>query len=103
MPTSTTNIDRYSINYYSNTSVPLISLWKNGVNRNIASLAFRPNGSVLPSDFSRDGTAYLFFHLEDFANIIDLLRNEKPMFLFYDETAYSIITSTSESVGEGEK
>jgi|MudIll2142460700_1097286.scaffolds.fasta_scaffold2046343_2 hypothetical protein len=103
MPTSTTSIDRYSINYYSNTSTPTISLWKNGVNRNVASLAFLRKESALPRDYSRDGTAFLFYRLEDYPNIVDLLRNEKPVFLFWDETAYSIITSTSESVGEGEK
>ena len=101
--TTTTSIDRYSVEYkYSNASNPTISLWKNGVNRNIASLSFRPNGSVLPQNYSTLGTAFLFFHLEDFANIIDLLRNENPVFLFLDGTTYSIITSTSEPVGEGE-
>ena len=102
MSASTTQIDRYTVWYRSNKSIPTISLWKDNVNKNIASLSFRPNGSVLPNDSSYDGTAFLFFHLEDFANIIDLLRNEKPIFLWWDGTQYTITTS-NEPVGEGEK
>jgi hypothetical protein len=104
MSTSTTSIDRYSVFYNSSTSGPAINLWKNNVNNSIASLNFWSNGSVLPKDFTRpDGIVVLYYHLEDFANIIDLLRNEKPIFLFQDNIGYHIITSTFEPVGEGEK
>ena len=49
--------------------------------------------------------ATLYFHFEDFTNIVDLLRNEKPMKLYYPTPGDSFgpyIGTENEPVGEGE-
>ncbi|HET7208310.1 MAG TPA: hypothetical protein VFI95_17170 [Terriglobales bacterium] len=51
------------------------------------------------------GQVNLYYHLEDFDHTIDLLRNEKPMFLLFSGSGAGFengIKTTAEPVGEGE-
>lgn len=75
-------IDAYDIIYSSNTFAPRIGLKRN--NEYIASLVFEANGKVLAPDTVVGKLAMLHYHLDDFANVIDLLRNEAPLGLFYN-------------------
>jgi len=98
-----TKIDAYEVIYSSNTFVPRIGL-KSGGNF-IGQLIFRPNGSALPVDSMSGGQVNLFYHLEDYHNAIDLLRNEAPMFLLFSGSGSGFengIKTTEEPVGEGE-
>ena len=46
---------------------------------------------------------YVSYKYAQLANIIDLLRNEKPIrFFFADDTKASYLTTSDEPVGEGE-
>ena len=46
---------------------------------------------------------YVHFYYSDYPNIIDLLRNEKPIFFFFNEnTKYANISTRKEPIGEGE-
>jgi hypothetical protein len=84
MPGRTDNIDEYSISYTPN-SPPSIGLYSAG--KSVGALIFKPNGEALPP-VSGPGSApptavlTLYYHLEDFQNIIDILRNEKPVTLY---------------------
>jgi len=105
-PTST-KIENYGIVYGTNANnfAPRILL-KSG-NNYIGQLKFLPNGSTLPADDKSDsGEVYLYYHLDDYENILDLLRNvhDTPVYLSYNNgnaNFESGIVTTLEQAGEG--
>jgi hypothetical protein len=104
-PTST-KIEDYDIVYSTNANdfAPRILL-KSG-NNWIGQLMFEPNGSKLPADNLSNGQTILYYHLEDFENVLDLLRNvhDTPAYLTYNNgnTKFeSGIVTTLELVGVG--
>ena len=95
-----TKIDSYEVMYSSNHFPPRI--WLKSGNTFIGQLIFHPNGAALPSD-SMSGGANLNYHLDDYQNAIDLLRNEAPVYLLYvGPGGENGIKTTPEAVGEGE-
>jgi len=74
---------------------PVITLVNSG--NFIGQLNFHPNGTVLPPDGQGPGlpagTVDLHYHLEDFANCLTLLRNEKTVYLRLDAGAHCITTT----------
>ena len=83
--------------YSANKNPPRI--WLKAGGKFIGQLFFLPNGAVLPPDTKTS----LYYHLDDFQNTIDVLRNEKPVFLLYSGTnAENGIKTTPETVGEEE-
>ncbi len=45
----------------------------------------------------------IYYHGHRYSDVIDLLRNEKPLFFYFNyETKHSYITTSDEPVGEGE-
>ena len=98
-----TKIDQYEVMYSANTFPPRI--WLKGAGKYIGQLVFHPNGAVLPADSMSGTQANLNYHLDDFHNTLDLLRNETPMYLLYNGSGGGFengIKTTQESVGEGE-
>ena len=98
-----TIIDEYEVLYAANSFVPRIWL-KNG-GTFIGQLIFKPNGSALPPDATSGGQVNLYYHLDDFENALDLLRNEKPMYLLFSGSGPGFengIKTTEEAIGEGE-
>lgn len=84
--------------------MPRIGL-KAGANY-IAQLIFMPNGAALPPDNKPGMQANIYYHLADYQNAIDLLRNESPVYLLYSGSGGGFengIKTTEEAVGEGEK
>jgi hypothetical protein len=88
--------------YSSNTFVPRVWLLNSG--KFIGQLVFYPDGKVLPPDNKINNQVNLFFHLSDFENVINLLENEKNLFLLFAGTGpgfeNGILTAT-ETVGVG--
>jgi len=98
-----TKIDTYEVMYSANSFVPRIWL-RNGQNY-IGQLIFKPNGTALPPDNQVSGQVNLYYHLDDYTNAIDLLRNESPLYLLYSGSGGGFengIKTTQEMVGEGE-
>jgi len=63
-------------------------------------LVFKANGTVLPPDTKGS----IYYHLDDFQNIIDILRNEKPVFLSWvSPTSENGLRTSPEAIGEGEE
>jgi hypothetical protein len=91
--------------YSSNKYPPRIWLW--GINKKaIGQLIFKPDGSALPSDYKHPtlGEYGLYYHVQDLHNVIDVLRNESPVYLWYHGPGgENGIKTTEEEVGEGEK
>ncbi len=97
-----TPITDYEVMYSANHFPPRIWL-RNGAS-SIGQLIFKPNGSALPADSMVGSQVNLYYHLDDFQNTIDLLRNEKPMYLLYSGSGSGFengIKTTKEPVGEG--
>jgi len=98
-----TKIDEYEVMYSANQFPPRI--WLKNSGKFIGQLIFKPNGSALPPDGQSGGQANLYYHLDHFQNALDMLRNEKPMYLLYTGAGAGFengIKTTPESVGEGE-
>ena len=98
-----TKIDAYEVMYSANTFPPRI--WLKSAGKYIGQLVFHPNGSVLPPDAMSTGQANLHYHLDNYQNAIDLLRNESPVYLVFNGSGTGFenaIRTTEESVGEGE-
>lgn len=98
-----TKIDEYEVMYAANTFAPRI--WLKSSGKFIGQLIFKPNGSPLPPDNMAGAQVNLYYHLDNFENTIDLLRNEKPMYLLYSGSGGGFengIKTTAEAVGEGE-
>lgn len=96
-------IDTYEVNYSSNTFTRRI--WLKGDGVSLGQLIFWANGATLPADTQVSGKYNLNYHREDYQNCIDLLRNEKPVYIFYNGSGPSNengIRTTEEAVGEGE-
>lgn len=79
---STTKIDEYLVFYSANSFAPRLGLSAGG--KLIGQLNFEPNAAKLPPDGIKDGVPQLNYRQQDFANVIDILRNEKPVYLYYN-------------------
>jgi len=60
--------------------------------------------NIQPPFIDPYGSVVMYFRTGEFPMVIDLLRNEKPVYLFGKETAptWFILTTNPEPVGEGE-
>ena len=78
----------------------------NGANDKTFAIAiFQEDASTLPQQYQgSDGIFRVYYHRSAFADVIDLLRNEKPMYFFYWYAGgtNTCITSATEPVGEEE-
>jgi hypothetical protein len=76
----TRQVDAYSVMYSANAIPPRICLRLGTAI--IGQCVFHPNGTTLPPDAQRpDGQVDLQYHLDDFQNILAVLRDGKPIFL----------------------
>lgn len=99
----TTRIESYHVIYSANQFARRIGLLAGGAY--IGQMVFHPDGATLPSDGLLGNQPQLHYHLADFENAIDLLRNEQPMYLLYNGSGggfENAIVSEQEPVGEGE-
>jgi hypothetical protein len=95
-----TKIDEYEVMYSSNKFPPRI--WLKSAGKFIGQLIFKPNDSTLPADNNTSGVN-LYYHLVDYKKALDLLRNEKPVYLLWSgATSENGIKTTAEPVGENE-
>lgn len=98
-----TRIDHYEVLYSSNSFSPRIAL-KNAGNY-VGQMIFMPNGATLPADSIVNNQVQLYYHLDDFQSAVDLLRNEKPIYMYYNGSGGGFengIKTMAEKVGEGE-
>lgn len=68
---------------------------------------FHHNPDTMPNTDSQSATGYVYCHYrsEDYPRVLDLLRNEKPVYLRYVAGGWNIasIDTSLEPVGEGEE
>ena len=91
-------IAEYIVTYPTNRRTPRINLVA-GSGEFVGELIFMPNGATLPAD-TRNQAHY---HLDDFANVLDMLRNERPIYYVHnrpgDDNANGL--QTGGTVGTG--
>jgi len=93
-----TAIDNYEVMYSSAPFVPRIWLISQG--KFIGQLIFMPDGSPLPGDTPGN----LYYHLEDFENLLEVLASDKPAYLLFAGTGpgnENGILTAPEPVGAG--
>jgi hypothetical protein len=73
-------------------------------NEFIGYINFMTDGCPLPETKKRYNLFYYYYHFSDMPVIVDMLRNEGPVYLFYMESNKENcrISTTMETVGEGE-
>ncbi len=101
---TTTKIDEYEVMYSANKFPPRI--WLKAAGKYIGQLIFMANGAALPPDAMVGTQANLYYHLDDFENCVDLLRNERPMYLLWVGSGAgneNAIKTLAETVGENDK
>ena len=100
-----TQINTFEVMYSANAFPPRI--WLMNGNNFIGQLIFMPDGSTLPPDNkAANGQVNLYYHLENFQNLIDLFRNEKSLSLLYSGSGGGFengIMTTQDVVGVGER
>jgi hypothetical protein len=68
-----------------------------------AYLYFDGTTTPLPEAHKNGNSYFLYYRYADMGNIIDMLRNEKPVYLIYmPDGPNSRVSTSSEPVGEGE-
>lgn len=67
-------------------------------------LYFMADGATLPEPDKKYNLFYFYYHFQDLPIVIDLLRNESPVYIFYMDSNKENcrISTTMELVGEGE-
>ncbi len=81
------SIDNYQVMYSANTFSPRIWLISNDTY--VGQLIFEPDGSKLPNDSKINGQVNLYYHLEDFKNIIDILQSNPNVYLIYNGSGHA--------------
>ncbi len=56
-----------------------------------------------PAEKSASGVYGLYYAMADLPVILDMLRNEKPVYLIFDGPANTRLSTSQEPVGEGEE
>ena len=99
-------IDKYKVVLYGESAlagdlVAFIHCFYQG--RNVVTCEFYEDGSILPTNRNQGGKVGLTYHWSHFAAVIDVLRNEKPLYFgFIESTKVGYISTHAEPVGEGD-
>jgi len=99
-----TSIDKFEVMYSANTFPPRI--WLLSGTNFIGQLIFMPDGTALPQDAMVNGQVNLYYHLENFENVMELFRNESPLSLLFSGSGGGFengILTAQDVVGVGEK
>jgi hypothetical protein len=111
MPITTTEITRYEVNVISagDPNYFAATVWLYDANQSVvAFLRFYPDGRPLaPNEFRQDlNTAVVSYPLLTLPSVVDVLRNEKPVyFTWFDYTpirCFGTVGTSLEPIGEQE-
>ena len=107
MSYATTEIKEYRVALFPQAGTPgKISLWDAG-SQKFAVLYLRPDGESLPVAYEDVDLGWFraYFHRSAYLELVDLLRNEKPVYFHFWSGAgnNTHLATDREPVGEGEK
>jgi len=96
--------DRYRVYIYSARQYDWevrVDLYRGGAP--CATLLFMKAGHALPPNSSNNGIALLHFPMSQYPAVIDLLRNEQPLFVALNaDNGIGVVSTGDEPVGEEE-
>lgn len=100
-------IDKYAMGVFSRAHTPdpkaiaSIVLWNGDTIRGF--LNFYPNNAQLPNPHYQDDQITLYYHVDHFDVLSDMLRNEKPLYVEYrSPPPFGLLRSGKEPIGEEE-
>lgn len=70
--------------------------------KSVAWVRFVDPGMAFPADYESDGIIRMHLPSTVFQNVLDVLRNEKPVRVYFAQNRGFLGTMTPEPVGEGE-
>ena len=107
---SSYKVDEYRLTFWSSRStgdvnakitVAAISLYVEGVFKGRA--FFYPDGATLdPPDEGANGLITLYYNLSQYHAIMDTLRNEQPVYVYYYSAGNAGISTSKEPIDEEE-
>ena len=65
-------------------------------------IRFKDDGMTYPADSESSGIIYMHVPSSQFANVLDILRNENPLNIYFASSHAFFGTAGKEAVGEGE-
>ena len=69
----------------------------------VGSVYFKADGTpLLPASQDTSGRIVLQYPLSQLASVVDVLRNESPLYIFYASPSVAYIATCQEAVGDGE-
>jgi len=100
-----TEVKKYHILVYGSpkgyqTNRAQIALY-DGSNKTVAYLRFNDPGMYFENDYESSGIIRMHLPSTMFENVLDILRNEKPVYIYFAQNRGFLATST-EPIGEGE-
>lgn len=98
-----TKIDDYTVLYSANQFAPRI--WLRAQNKYIGQLIFNADNAPLPADNEVGGQVNLYYHLENFPHVLDLLESDTEVSLLYNGSGPGFengLLTSSEGVGDDE-
>ncbi len=99
-------IDKYDLSRMSNSGGLLATIWLHSKTTVIAKLEFRDTNvpkKLKMQQYQWGTVPFIYYPIEAFPHIVDILRNEKPVWLTYSVSmGYARITTDAEPIGEGE-
>ena len=99
------SIDSYTLNLLSPKAYQGRRLMVIKGSFGVATLWFHPDDATLPNNEKTQGqdSFRVYYHLRDWASMLDMLRNESPVYFNYSDTANAAqILTGNEPVGEEE-
>jgi hypothetical protein len=98
-----TKIEDYLVMYSANTFAPRI--WLRAQQKYIGQLIFNADNTPLPADNESGGQVNLYYHLENFPHVLDLLESDTEVSLLYNGTGPGFengLLTSAEGVGDDE-
>jgi hypothetical protein len=104
MPATTYEVTTYRYEFRRSATGSFAVVWLSSGDRLVCSAAFVDGGRPLPPpNESANGVITMSLRASSLHDVIDMLRNEKPVyFLWSPEAKLASITTFAEPVGEGE-
>ena len=100
-----TEVKKYHILFYGSpqgyqTNRAQIALY-NDKDKTVAFIRFNDPGMFFENDYQRDGIIRMHLPSAMFQNVLDVLRNEKPVYIYFAQNR-GFLSTSKEPVGEGE-
>lgn len=99
-------IDKYSLSRLTNFSNVRAVIWLFSGGKTVARLEFRATDvptKLTVHQYPTGEVLWIYFPIEAYPDIVDLLRHEGPVILTYDkQVGYARLETGEEPVGEGE-